>query len=61
VNRVLKLMAERTVGKFLLPGTLRSLDYSLNHLRSAIPSRYLVADKAANFQPEGSVPFAVRA
>lgn len=52
-NKVLKVLAERSGGQAVFPGSLRALNFYLNQLRDAIRSRYLIAYKAANFAPNG--------
>jgi len=52
-DRVLKLLAERSGGESLFPGDLIALNKSLERLRDLIRSRYLIAYKAAGFEPNG--------
>ncbi len=52
-NRILKVLAERTGGEALVPVSLHALDRNLNALPDVIRSRYLVAYKAADFEPDG--------
>ena len=52
-DRVLQLLAERSGGESLFPGDTMVLDKSLGRLRDLIRSRYLIAYKAAGFEPNG--------
>lgn len=52
-DRVLQLLAERSGGESMFPGDMMALDKSLGRLRDLIRSRYLIAYKAAGFQPNG--------
>jgi hypothetical protein len=47
-------MAERTGGESMFPGNILTLGKSFNKLHDLIRSRYFVAYKPANFQPNGS-------
>jgi len=51
--RILQTVAERSGGAFLFPKSLRDLDRELANLPALIRSRYLVAYRPANFQPNG--------
>jgi Ca-activated chloride channel homolog len=53
-DRVLEVLAERTGGESMFPGSLGSLGSSLDKLRELIRSRYFIAYKPADFQPNGS-------
>ena len=53
-DRVLEVMAERTGGESMFPGNILTLGKSFNKLHDLIRSRYFVAYKPANFQPNGS-------
>jgi len=53
-DRVLEALAERTGGEAMFPGDLHTLGSSLDKLRELIRSRYFIAYKPANFQPNGS-------
>jgi len=53
-DRVLEVLAERTGGEAMFPGDLHTLGSSLDKLRELIRSRYFIAYKPANFQPNGS-------
>jgi hypothetical protein len=50
---VLQLLAERSGGESMFPGDMMALDKSLGRLRDLIRSRYLIAYKAAGFEPNG--------
>ena len=52
-DRILEVLAERSGGESMFPGDILSLDKSLERLRELIRSRYLIAYKAADFQPDG--------
>jgi Ca-activated chloride channel family protein len=52
-NNILKVLGERTGGGSVFPGDLYSLDHYLSKLPDVIRSRYLVAYKAADFEPDG--------
>jgi VWFA-related protein len=53
-DRVLEVLAERTGGESMFPGNILTLGKSFNKLHDLIRSRYFVAYKPANFQPNGS-------
>ncbi len=53
-DRVLEVLAERSGGEAMFPGDLRTLGSSLDKLRDLIRSRYFIAYKPADFQPNGS-------
>ena len=53
-DRVLEALAESSGGEALFPGDLHTLGTSLEKLRELIRSRYFIAYKPANFQPNGS-------
>lgn len=53
-DKVLEALAERTGGEAMFPGDLHTLGSSLDKLRELIRSRYFIAYKPANFQPNGS-------
>src|SRR5580700_10019988 len=53
-DRVLEALAERTGGEAMFPGDLHTLGSSLDKLRELIRSRYFIAYKPADFQPNGS-------
>jgi Ca-activated chloride channel family protein len=53
-DKVLEVLAERTGGEAMFPGDLRTLGSSLDKLRDLIRSRYFIAYKPAEFQPNGS-------
>jgi len=53
-DKVLEVLAERTGGEAMFPGDLHTLGSSLDKLRELIRSRYFIAYKPANFQPNGS-------
>jgi Ca-activated chloride channel homolog len=53
-DKVLGVLAERTGGEAMFPGDLHTLGSSLDKLRELIRSRYFIAYKPANFQPNGS-------
>ncbi len=53
-DKVLEVLAERTGGEALFPGDLRTLGSSLDKLRDLIRSRYFIAYKPADFQPNGN-------
>jgi VWFA-related protein len=52
-DRVLDTLAERTGGESMFPGDVLSLNHSLEKLRDLIRSRYLLAYKPSNFEPNG--------
>jgi Ca-activated chloride channel homolog len=53
-DKVLQALAESSGGEALFPGDLHTLGASLDKLRELIRSRYFIAYKPANFQPNGS-------
>ncbi len=53
-DKVLEALAESSGGEALFPGDLHTLGASLDKLRELIRSRYFIAYKPANFQPNGS-------
>ncbi|MFZ3278906.1 MAG: VWA domain-containing protein [Candidatus Sulfotelmatobacter sp.] len=53
-DKVLEVLAERTGGDAMFPGDLHTLGSSLEKLRDLIRSRYFIAYKPADFQPNGS-------
>jgi VWFA-related protein len=53
-DKVLELLAERSGGEVMFPGDMLTLGKSFDRLHDAIRSRYFVAYKPANFQPNGS-------
>ena len=53
-DKVLELLAERTGGEALFPGDMLALGKSFERLHDLIRSRYLVAYRPADFQPNGS-------
>jgi Ca-activated chloride channel family protein len=53
-DKVLELLAERSGGEAMFPGYIRNLDSSFDKLRDVIRSRYFVAYRPADFQPNGS-------
>jgi Ca-activated chloride channel homolog len=53
-DKVLELLAERSGGEALFPGDMPTLDKSFDKLHDLIRSRYFVAYKPADFQPNGS-------
>jgi VWFA-related protein len=53
-DRVLEVLAERTGGEVMFPGNILTLGKSFNKLHDLIRSRYFVAYKPADFQPNGS-------
>ena len=52
-DKVLQVLAERSGGEAMFPGDLLTLGKSLDKLRELIRSRYLLAYKAADFEPNG--------
>lgn len=52
-DRILDLLAERTGGESMFPGDVFALSKSLDRLQDLIRSRYLIAYKPAEFQPDG--------
>ena len=53
-DKMLELMAQRSGGEAMFPGDMMTLDKTLDKLREVIRSRYFIAYKPANFQPDGS-------
>ena len=53
-DSVLEMLAERTGGEAMFPGDIMTLGRSLDKLNELIRSRYFVAYKPADFQPDGS-------
>jgi VWFA-related protein len=53
-DRVLKALAEHSGGEAMFPGDIFTLGRSFDKLRDLIRSRYFVAYKPADFQPNGS-------
>lgn len=53
-DRVLEVLAQRSGGEAMFPGDLWTLGKSFDKLRVLIRSRYFVAYKPADFQPNGS-------
>lgn len=53
-DKVLEVLAESTGGEAMFPGDLHTLGSSLDKLRDLIRSRYFIAYKPADFQPNGS-------
>jgi Ca-activated chloride channel homolog len=52
-DKVLSALAERSGGEAMFPGDVFTLTHSFDKLRDLIRSRYFVAYKPANFQPDG--------
>ena len=52
-DRILAVLAERSGGEAMFPGDILTLGKSLERLRELIRSRYLIAYKAADFEPNG--------
>lgn len=52
-DRVLQALAERSGGEAMFPGEIRTLASSFDRLHELIRSRYFIAYKPANFQPDG--------
>ena len=52
-DRVLEALAERSGGEAMFPGNILTLGKSFNKLHNLIRSRYFVAYKPADFQPNG--------
>jgi VWFA-related protein len=52
-DKILEVLAERSGGESMFPGDMLALDKSLDRLRELIRSRYLIAYKAADFEPNG--------
>jgi len=53
-DKVLELLAERSGGEAMFPGDMLTLGRSFDKLHDVIRSRYFVAYKPADFQPNGS-------
>jgi VWFA-related protein len=53
-DKVLELLAERSGGEAMFPGDMRTLAKSFDKLHDAIRSRYFVAYRPADFQPNGN-------
>ncbi len=53
-DKVLELLAERTGGEALFPGDILTLGKSFDKLHDVIRSRYFIAYRPADFQPDGS-------
>ena len=53
-DRVLELLAERSGGEAMFPGDMLTLGKSFDKLRDVIRSRYFIAYKPADFQPNGN-------
>ena len=53
-DRVLEVLAERTGGESMFPGDILTLGKSFDKLHDLIRSRYFVAYKPSDFQPNGS-------
>ena len=53
-DRILEALAERTGGEAMFPGDIMTLGKSFDKLRELIRSRYFIAYKPADFQPDGS-------
>jgi len=53
-DRVLEQLAERSGGEAMFPGDMLTLGKSFDKLRDVIRSRYFIAYKPADFQPNGS-------
>jgi VWFA-related protein len=53
-DRVLEALAERTGGEALFPGDVLTLNKYFDKLHDLIRSRYFIAYKPADFQPDGS-------
>lgn len=53
-DRILEALAENSGGEALFPGDIVSLGKSFDRLRDLIRSRYFIAYKPAEFQPNGS-------
>ena len=52
-DRILDALAERTGGESMFPGDVLALNRTLEKLRELIRSRYLLAYKPADFEPNG--------
>jgi VWFA-related protein len=53
-DKVLELLAERSGGEAMFPGDMQTLGKSFDKLRDVIRSRYFIAYKPADFQPNGN-------
>ncbi len=53
-DRVLELLAERSGGEAMFPGDMLTLGKSFDKLHDLIRSRYFIAYKPADFEPNGS-------
>lgn len=53
-DKVLELLAERSGGEALFPGDILTLGKSFDKLHDLIRSRYFIAYRPADFQPNGS-------
>ena len=53
-DKVLQALAERSGGEAIFPGDISGLAKSLDDLRDLIRSRYLIAYRPANFEPNGA-------
>lgn len=53
-DRILDVLAERTGGESMFPGSVFALGSYLDRLRDLIRSRYLLAYKPSGFQPDGN-------
>ncbi len=52
-DKVLQVMAERSGGEAYFPGDMQTLARSFDKLRDEIRSRYLIAYRPADFEPDG--------
>ena len=52
-DKILEVLAERSGGESMFPGDMLALGKSLDRLRELIRSRYLIAYRAADFEPNG--------
>lgn len=52
-DKILQALAERSGGEALFPGDMSTFEHSLDKLRELIRSRYLLAYRAAGFEPNG--------
>jgi Ca-activated chloride channel family protein len=53
-DKVLEVLADRSGGRAMFPGDIFTLGSSFDKLRDVIRSRYFIAYKPADFQPNGS-------
>jgi VWFA-related protein len=53
-DKVLQVLAENTGGEAMFPGDILTMGKSFDRLRELIRSRYFIAYKPADFQPDGS-------